>query len=242
MLHEKEKNPEMLPWSIQGAETLLQRHPSLTHRWHYEPGVALLAIQRVWEQTNDSRYFEYIQRNMDEFIDESGNIRTYTLEEYNLDQINQGKVLFLLYQETGDVRYKNAAFILRKQLESQPRNAKDGYWHKKIYPDQMWLDGLYMASPFLAQYARVFGEADLFDDIAHQVQLMDRHARDDQTGLLYHAWDAERRQKWADPQTGCSPHFWARAIGWCCTTAATSSGWKRITGGSSACEGNASAR
>jgi unsaturated rhamnogalacturonyl hydrolase len=203
-----------LPWSIQAAETLLERHPSLTDRWHYEPGVALLAIQRVWEQTKDARYFEYIQRNMDTFIDEAGDIRTYNLEDFNLDQINQGKPLFLLHAETGDNRYKNAAFLLRRQLENHPRIADGGYWHKKIYPNQMWLDGLYMAEPFLAQFAQTYWDLDILDDVAHQITLFDQHARDAETGLLFHAWDANRTQKWANPQTGCSPHFWARAIGW----------------------------
>jgi unsaturated rhamnogalacturonyl hydrolase len=202
------------PWSIRAAETLLERHPSLTDRWHYEPGVALLALQRVWKQTKDARYFEYIQRNMDAFIDESGNIRTYNLEDFNLDQINQGKLLYLLHAETGDIRYKNAAFLLRRQLETQPRTAQGGYWHKKIYPDQMWLDGLYMADPFLAQFAHTYGVSDIWDDIAHQIALFDQHARDAETGLLFHGWDSSRTQKWADPQTGCSPHFWGRAIGW----------------------------
>ena len=206
--------PGHLPWSIRGVETLLQRHPSLTHRWHYEPGVALLAVQRVWEQTQDPRYFEYIQRNIDDFVDESGNIRTYTLEEYNLDQINQGKVLFLVYAETGDERYKKAAVLLHKQMKSHPRTTGGGYWHKKIYPHQMWLDGLYMAEPFMAQFARDFNVPDIFDDIAHQITIFDRQTRDPQTGLLYHAWDSARVQKWADPETGCSPHFWARAMGW----------------------------
>ena len=206
--------PASLPWSIRGVETLLERHPSLTHRWHYEPGVALLAVQRIWEQTGDSRYFEYIQRNMDEFIGETGNIHTYNLEEYNLDQINQGKVLFLLHAETGDKRYKKAAFLLREQMKTHPRIADGGYWHKKIYPNQMWLDGLYMAEPFLAQFAQAYGDPDIFDDVTHQITLFDRHARDAETGLLYHAWDCSRSQKWANPQTGCSAHFWARAMGW----------------------------
>lgn len=206
--------PANLPWSIRGIETLLQRRPSLTHRWHYEPGVALLAVQQVWEQTKDPRYFEYIQRNIDEFVDESGNIRTYKLEEYNLDQINQGKVFFLLYTETGDDRYKKAAFLLRKQLKTHPRTEEGGYWHKKIYPNQMWLDGLYMADPFLAQFAQDFGQAEIFDDIAYQITIFDRQTRDPETGLLYHAWDAARIQQWANPETGCSPHFWARAMGW----------------------------
>jgi unsaturated rhamnogalacturonyl hydrolase len=206
--------PEALPWSIRGAETLLQRHPSLTHRWHYESGVALLAVQRVWERTKDPRYFAYIQRNIDEFVDPAGNIRTYTLEEFNLDQINQGKVLFLLYSETEDDRYKKAAFLLYEQMKQHPRTDEGGYWHKKIYPNQMWLDGLYMADPFLAQFARDFGDDEIFNDIAHQIAIFDRSARDSETGLLYHAWDSARVQQWADPQTGCSPHFWGRAMGW----------------------------
>jgi unsaturated rhamnogalacturonyl hydrolase len=176
--------------------------------------VALLALQRVWEQNKDPRYFEYIQRNMDAFIDESGDIRTYNLEDFNLDQINQGKLLFLLHAETGDNRYKNAAFLLRRQLGTHPRTAQGGYWHKKIYPNQMWLDGLYMADPFLAQFAHTYGDSDIWDDIAHQIALFDRQARDVETNLLFHAWDSSRTQKWADPQTGCSPHFWARAVGW----------------------------
>ena len=206
--------PASLPWSVRGVETLLQRHPVLGYRWHYEPGVALLSVQHVWEQTRNQRYFEYIQRNIDLFVDAEGNILTYTLEEYNLDQINQGKVLFLLYAQTGEERYKKAAFLLREQMRTHPRTERGGYWHKKIYPNQMWLDGLYMAEPFLAQFAHTFDEPVLFDDIAHQIAIFDRRARDSQTGLLYHAWDYSRSQPWADPQTGCSPHFWARAMGW----------------------------
>lgn len=151
---------------------------------------------------------------MDEFIEEAGNIRTYVLDDYNLDQINQGKVLFLLHNESGNKRYKEAAGLLREQLRTQPRTETGGYWHKKIYPHQMWLDGLYMAEPFLAQYAQVFDEASIFDDVAHQIEMVYRHTRDSKTGLLYHGWDSARIQKWANPQTGCSPHFWGRAIGW----------------------------
>jgi unsaturated rhamnogalacturonyl hydrolase len=205
---------ETLPWSIRAAETLLQRHPSLSDRWRYESGVALLAVQRVWEQTSDQRYFEYIQRNIDQFVDEAGNIRTYDLEEYNLDQINEGKVLFLLHAKTGDLRYQKAINLLRQQLRTHPRTERGGFWHKQIYPNQMWLDGLYMAGPFLTQFARVFAEPELFDDVAHQIAIFDRRARDPKTGLLYHAWDYSCSQKWANPKTGLSSHFWARAIGW----------------------------
>lgn len=206
--------PTYLPWSIRGVETLLQRHPSLTHRWHYEPGVALLAVQRVWEQTQDVRYFDYMRTNIDELVDENGQIRTYDPKTYNLDQINQGKVLFVLYDQTGEPRYKNAIFHLRAQMETHPRTQAGGYWHKLIYPHQMWLDGVYMADPFLAQFALTFDEPHLFNEIAQQVFLLIRQAREPRTGLLYHAWDESHSQQWADPHTGCSPHFWGRALGW----------------------------
>ena len=103
---------------------------------------------------------------------------------------------------------------LRRQLAGHPRTRSGGFWHKHIYPNQMWLDGIYMAAPFYAEYARTFDEPDAFDDIAHQIILIEEHTRDPQTGLLYHAWDESKQQPWADPETGCSPHFWGRAMGW----------------------------
>ena len=206
-----------LPWSQRGVETLRQRHPELSPRWHYEPGVALLSVQKTWEWAGsppDHPWFAYIRRNMDAFIQPDGAIRTYDMADYNLDQVNQGRLLFDLYGITGEARYKTAASTLRQQLRTQPRNAQGGFWHKQRYPEQMWLDGLYMASPFYAQYGLAFDEPEAFDDIALQVALFDRHAREAQTGLLFHAWDAARSQGWAHPQTGCSPNFWARAVGW----------------------------
>ncbi len=211
---EQKPVPENQPWSIRGVETLLERHPSLSNRWRYEQGTALLAVQRVYERTSEMRYFEYIRRNIDDFVDVDGNIRTYTAEEYSLDQVNPGKLLFLLYELTGDRRYKEAAFLLRRQLLTQPRNEEGGLWHKLIYPHQMWLDGLYMAGPFMAQFAHTFGEPGLFDDIACQVELFDRHNRQPDSGLLCHGWDCSRSQKWADPQSGRSPISWGRAMGW----------------------------
>jgi unsaturated rhamnogalacturonyl hydrolase len=196
------------------ADSIMRRQPRLSHRWHYEPGVALLALQQVWLKTGRPVYYDYIKRNMDEFVGPDGSLRTYRQEEHNLDQINQGKVLFLLYETTGDERYKKTAFLLRDQLRSQPRTNEGGFWHKQIYPHQMWLDGIYMASPFCAEFARRFNEPEGFDEAANQILTIAAHARDPGTGLLYHAWDESKRQKWADSHTGCSPHFWGRALGW----------------------------
>ena len=201
-------------WSVRMADAVMMRRPLLARRWHYEPGVALLGVHQVWRQTGEQEYYDYIKRNIDEFVGPGGEIRTYRLEDYNLDQINEGKLLFPLYETTGDERYRKAAYLLRQQLETHPRTSEGGFWHKQIYPHQMWLDGTYMALPFYAEFARRFDEPNGFDDVAHQIALIGEHARDPRTGLCYHGWDESRSQRWADPETGCSPHFWGRAMGW----------------------------
>ena len=201
-------------WSVRMAESVMKRHPLLAKKWAYEWGVVLKSIEQVWLKTNDDRYYDYIKRNIDEFVDPEGDIKTYRLDEYNLDQINTGKLLFLLYNTTGDERYRKAAYLLRKQLETHPRTSEGGFWHKQIYPHQMWLDGIYMAGPFYAKFAKAFDEPVGFDDVAHQIMLVESHTRDPKTGLLYHGWDESRSQKWANPETGCSPNFWGRAMGW----------------------------
>jgi unsaturated rhamnogalacturonyl hydrolase len=120
----------------------------------------------------------------------------------------------LLYRVTGKEKYKKAAEHLRSQLATHPRTNEGGFWHKKIYTNQMWLDGLYMGAPFYAEYAMLFHEDAAFDDIANQFIWMENHARDAKTGLLYHAWDESKQQQWANKETGTSPLFWARAMGW----------------------------
>jgi unsaturated rhamnogalacturonyl hydrolase len=201
-------------WAVRMAETVMARHPVLSRRWHYEPGVVLLALHQVWQATGEPKIYDYVRANVDRFVGPAGEIRTYRLEEYNLDQINEGKVLFPLYEASGDERYRKAAYLLRKQLETHPRTSEGAFWHKRIYPHQVWLDGIYMALPFYAEFARRFDEPAGFDDVARQILLAAEHARDSVTGLLYHGWDESRRQQWADPETGRSPCFWGRAMGW----------------------------
>jgi unsaturated rhamnogalacturonyl hydrolase len=128
--------------------------------------------------------------------------------------VNSGKLLFGIYERTGDQRYRKAIETLREQMRRHPRNSVHGFWHKLIYPHQMWLDGIYMAGPFLSEYAMHFDEPETFDDVAYQITLIDEHTRDPETGLLYHAWDESRSQRWCDPETGLSKYFWGRAIGW----------------------------
>jgi unsaturated rhamnogalacturonyl hydrolase len=188
--------------------------PEKPLKWSYEQGVLLKGMEGVWLSTGDGRYFSYIERGMDHFVSEDGSIRTYKLEDYNIDNVLNGRILLLLYKVTGKEKYRKAAATLREQLRTHPRTLEGGFWHKKIYPSQMWLDGLYMGEPFYAEYAATFNEPEDFDDIAKQFILMEQHARDAKTGLLYHGWDESRKQRWANPQTGRSPNFWGRALGW----------------------------
>lgn len=208
-------------WAGKMTHTVMERNAELKSmdfasrlKWSYTYGLVLKSMWSVWEKTQDSNILAYIESYYDTMINDDGTIKTYDIEKYNIDMINPGKVLIQLYDETGKEKYKTAIMTLREQMKGHPRTRDGGFWHKKRYTHQMWLDGLYMGSPFLAQYAHRFNEPALFDDIANQIILMEKHARDPESGLLYHGWDESGEQGWADPETGCSPHFWGRAMGW----------------------------
>jgi unsaturated rhamnogalacturonyl hydrolase len=192
----------------------LVTEPGRPEKWNYDQGVLLKGIEGVWYNTGEGKYFAYIKHVTDRFVNDDGTIRTYKLEDFNLDNLLPGRNLLLLYKVTGQEKYLKAAARLREQLKSHPRTTEGGFWHKKIYPSQMWLDGLYMAEPFYAEYAATFHEDSDFDDIAKQFILMERYSRDEKTGLLYHGWDESKKQRWADATKGHSPNFWARAMGW----------------------------
>jgi unsaturated rhamnogalacturonyl hydrolase len=162
--------------------------------WDYEQGLVLKALEQVYQRTGDATYFQYIKKNIDSFVDEKGNIRTYHFDEFNSDNLTTGRMLLYLYQELGDERYKKAADLLRKQITEQPRDADGGFWHKKRYPNQMWLDGLYMLEPFYAEYGQITKE-DNWADIIKQFQLMYKGSIDAKTGLLFHAYDQAKTQK-----------------------------------------------
>jgi unsaturated rhamnogalacturonyl hydrolase len=185
-----------------------------TTKWSYDMGVVLKGFEGLWMNTGNADYFEAIQKKMDYFIKDDGSIKGYEKEEYNIDHVNNGKLALLLYRVTGKEKYKKAADLLRSQLLTHPRTNEGGFWHKKIYTNQMWLDGLYMGEPFYAEYAMLFHQDSAFNDIANQFIWMEKHAGDAKTGLLYHAWDESKQQQWANKTTGTSPLFWARAMGW----------------------------
>lgn len=182
--------------------------------WTYDQGVVLEGFTGLWKNTGDGKYFRFIQKGMDHYIEKDGTIRTYKSEDYNIDHIKNGRSLLLLYKVTNEEKYLLAAQKLKAQLDKQPRTNSGGFWHKKRYPYQMWLDGLYMGEPFYAEYAAFFHQDEAFGDITRQFVLMEQHSRDDKTGLLYHGWDESKQQRWADKTTGRSPNFWGRAMGW----------------------------
>jgi unsaturated rhamnogalacturonyl hydrolase len=203
------------------AQTAMQRwpqgepsQPGAPVKWNYELGTLLNGMDALWYQTADADYYRYVKHCIDQLLSADGSIPTYRLQDHSLDDILLGRQLLLLYRVTRQPKYYTAAALLREQLSNQPRNRFDGFWHKQIYPDQMWLDGLYMAEPFYAEYAAIFQKPDVFADTTRQFVLIYEHARDPKTGLLYHAWDASKKQAWADKGTGLSSVFWARGMGW----------------------------
>ncbi|MBN2280257.1 MAG: glycoside hydrolase family 88 protein [Candidatus Marinimicrobia bacterium] len=212
---------EPLRLSVKMCESVMQRSPEPWNldpdhepKWEYTYGLVLKAMLETWQTSSEDRIFQYVKAYYDHFIVNDSTILTYKPEDFNIDRINPGKPLFLLYEITRESRYEQAIHLLRDQMRNHPRTSESGFWHKKIYPHQMWLDGIYMASPFLAQYAKTYHEPELFNDIAKQILLIEKHTRDSKSGLLYHGWDESRQQRWADPKTGHSPHFWGRAMGW----------------------------
>ncbi len=207
------------PMSARLADTLMNRiwvddgNPAgIPKSWTYEQGVQLKAVEQMWYATGDPKYFNFIRSGMDFWFDKDGNLK-YDGDEYNIDHVTPGRALMTLYRVTNDEKYKKAIEQIRAQLKTHPRTKEGGFWHKKIYPNQMWLDGLYMGEPFYAEYSMVWNE-DNWNDIANQFVWMETHARDKKTGLLYHGWDESKSQKWANKDTGLSPHVWGRAMGW----------------------------
>lgn len=208
-------------WSQRMAESTMHRWPAgrfvpagSRWIWNYELGTLLEGFDAVWLETHDPRYFNYIKSSIDQLVTPDGSIPTWKLDEYQLDSILLGRQLLFLYRITREQRYAHAATLLYGQLQKQPRTPSGGFWHKQRYPNQMWLDGLYMAEPFYAEYASLFHHPEAFKDITRQFELIDEHARDPHTGLLYHGWDESKTERWADKTTGLSSQFWARAMGW----------------------------
>ncbi|MGR6857880.1 glycoside hydrolase family 88/105 protein [Bacillus halotolerans] len=200
---------EALAETIMNTYTVEELPPA--NRWHYHQGVFLCGVLRLWEATGQKRYFDYAKAYADLLIDDYGNL---LFKRDELDAIQAGLILFPLYDKTKDERYVKAATRLRGLYGTLNRTSEQGFWHKDGYPYQMWLDGLYMGGPFALKYANLKHEPELFDMVVLQEGLMRKHTKDPKTGLFYHAWDEAKKMPWASQETGCSPEFWARSIGW----------------------------
>jgi unsaturated rhamnogalacturonyl hydrolase len=211
-----------LQWSVRMADSEMARRDDKLvwkegggAKWDYTVGLFTLSLLKLNERVHDPRYVAFAEAAIGSFIAPDGEIHGYKPEEHSLDNINPGRTALELYRLTGEERYRKAVDWLRQQLDVQPRTSEGGFWHKQRYPHQMWLDGLYMASPFYTEYASLFHESTAsFDDVAKQIRLVAAHTYDPVTGLFYHGWDESKQQVWANKETGASPSFWGRAIGW----------------------------
>ena len=217
----QKEQPKEMKWSEKMAQSEMERFPEAwmiekakSPRWGYTHGCVSKAMLDLFDAYGDSTYFYYAKGYADSLITEDGTIKTYSIDKFNIDNINPGKILFRLYKATGDEKYKLAIDTLMTQMKTHPRTSEGGFWHKKIYPHQMWLDGVYMASPFLCEYARDFNHPELYGEVVNEIKLMAKYAYDPATGLFYHGWDESREQRWANKETGLSSNFWSRGIGW----------------------------
>ena len=210
-----------LKWSERMALSIMMQHKesymiddATTPKWDYVHGLVLTSFDELNKKHPNQKYSAYSKTYVDKLVQEDGTIDTYKLDTYNIDMVVAGRLLFDLYTTTKEAKYLKALQTLRKQIEEQPRTASGGFWHKKIYPNQMWLDGLYMGEPFYAQYTVTFEDGKNLDDVAKQFELIQKNARDSKTGLFYHGWDESKQMPWANKTTGTSPNFWSRSLGW----------------------------
>ena len=195
-------NPEL--WMCDGASK---------PKWEYTPTLMARAFLELYNATGDTAFLNHVQQFADQFIGEDGTIETYKQSLYNMDRIQGGNFLILLNELDPQPRYLSAIETLRNQLSEQPRTSEGGFWHKAVYPHQMWLDGLFTGTTFYARYAAWKPEPEAWSDIANQFLIVDKHTLKT-NGLNHHGWDESRQMGWSHPETGCSPETWGRAEGW----------------------------
>ncbi len=202
-----ESTPELPIWNIESIRGGKKPH------WNYIDGCMITALLEIWRITGERKYFDFAERFIDHYVLSDGSILGYNKEKYNLDDLNEGRVLFTLYERTGKEKYRLAIEKQHEQLAEQPRTSEGSFWHKLIYPNQVWLDGLYMAQVFSALYKKTYEGGD-YSDVLMQIRNVERLMKDRSTGLYYHGYDSSRTAFWADRSTGLSKNFWLRSVGW----------------------------
>lgn len=196
-----------------GWDTNRKRKP----RFEYDiVGLQPLAYDELNAVAPDSKYEQVMAQVSGSYVTEAGDLLEYQADEYSLDSVNPGRNLLRLYERTRADKYKKAAAKLRQQLAKQPKTSEGAFWHKKKYPSQLWLDGVYMAMPFLASYSALFEKGRSYDEVVNEFVVTRKRLRNPETGLYFHAWDEKKQQSWADPKTGLSKHYWGRGLGWFC--------------------------
>lgn len=207
-------------WSKEFADAIIDRYDNINNLtgkgWEYSNSIVLIGIEKVYYETGNIKYLNYIKKYIDNYIDEAGNI-SFNADANNLDHLHPGWLCLTLYEELGLEKYKLAAQTIRNEFDNQPRNASGGFWHKNNYPDQMWADGIYMAEPFLIRYGYLFDDLDYAaDETTFQTILFADHVYDSTSNLLIHGWDESKEASWADSVTGNSSEVWSRGMGWYC--------------------------
>ena len=202
----RDSSPEAPMWNIESIRQGKKPH------WNYIDGCMITALMEISAIKNDKRYFDFAERFIDYYVREDGSILGYNIEKYNLDDINEGRVLFELYERTGKEKYRLAIEKHKEHLDTQPRTELGSFWHKLIYPNQVWLDGIYMAQVFSTLYAK-HSSGDYSDPVM-QIKNVRRYMKDAKSGLYYHGFDCTRSMFWANKGTGLSKNFWLRSIGW----------------------------
>lgn len=182
--------------------------------WNYIDGCMIKALMDFSKISGKKEFYDYAEKFIDFRVNEDGTIDGYSIDKYNLDDVNSGKTLFALYEMTGKEKYKLAVELIYEQVKGQPRTFENNFWHKKIYPNQVWLDGFYMVQPFYMQYETAFNNRKNYPDIFAQFAKVKEKMRDEKTGLYYHGYDASRDIFWCDKETGLSKNFWLRSMGW----------------------------
>lgn len=195
-------------WNIEKAKG------AKTSGWNYVDGCMILALLEIYQATGEKKYYEFADAFINHRVQEDGSITGYSVEEYNLDNVNAGKTLFSLYELNGKEKYRKAIELIYSQVKTQPRTKEGNFWHKKIYPYQVWLDGMYMGQPFYMEYETKFNNKENYGDIFSQFANVVKYLRDEKTGLYFHAYDESKTVFWCDKETGLSEHYWLRALGW----------------------------
>ena len=221
------KVAEPEPYSVRMVRSEIARNPDCVTidyntqlKWNYTHGLLMQSMLMAAQQYPELAEVgdPYVRHYVDTIIHKDGRIERYKLSNYTLDHINAGKMLIMAYDKWPEPQMRLALDTLYLQLQSHPRVSEGGFWHKKAYPWQMWLDGIYMEAPYYAEYAKRFltgeDQQKAYDDVVNQFMVVARHTYDPANGLYRHAWDEKHEQKWADPETGQAPHVWGRALGW----------------------------